>query len=538
MPRRSRRPPRSRETVVDPAQPLSRSLLWRLQRNFFDRAGVEAWTEGIVPHYITSNPWIADAYAQVVLGWLRDHAAAGALDLGAPVHLLELGCGPGRFGYLFLRRIFDLLNRSSLPPITLRYVLSDFTESTLDVLRSHPSLQPLVAAGVLDFARYDAGEDLDLALSESGEVLSPGRLANPLVVIANYLFDGLPQDCFHFGADGEFEEGLVALVSPQPEPIRDDPALLERVEIHWSRRPAADAPYGEPDLDRLVAHYRQRLRATTLLFPVGGLRCLRNLAHLSGGRLLLLSADKGYSDDALLEGREEPGFAIHGSVSMMVNYPVLGQFLKDRGGDLLATTPLATGLQVAAGLLGTPGGGPETRLAFDTAIERRNPDDFFSVKIAMESGYPSLSLPQLLAWLRLSGWDANVFLGCLPILVAWSEAESTTAAEREDLRRAALAVAETYFPLREARDLAFHAGALLCQLDAYADALPCFERSLALYGPNPATLYNLALCCYSLGRLDEAEARVEEALAVEPDLAEAAALQAEVAAARAHHPPG
>ena len=71
MPRRSRRPKSSRPTVVDPAQPLSRSFLWRLQRNFFDRAGVEAWTAGIVPHYITSNPWIADAYAQVVLGWLR-----------------------------------------------------------------------------------------------------------------------------------------------------------------------------------------------------------------------------------------------------------------------------------------------------------------------------------------------------------------------------------------------------------------------------------------------------------------------------------
>jgi hypothetical protein len=529
MPRRSRRSPHA---VVEEAQPLSRSLLWRLQRNFYDRAGVQAWTEGIVPHYITSNPWIADAYARVVLGWLRDHAAAGAIDPRQPVHLVELGCGPGRFGYLFCQRLLDLLGRSSLSHLRVRYVLTDFTESNLDVLRDHPSLRPLAAAGVLDLARYDAGSDLALRLQHSGEVLAPGTLANPLAVIANYVFDALPQDCFFLREDGEIEQGLVALVSPQPEPIRNDPELLDRLEIHWSRRPVEGAPYGEPDLDRLLASYREQLSGTALLFPVGAFRCLRNLVHLSGGRLLLLSADKGYCDEAMLYGREEPGFAIHGSLSMMVNYHAVGQFLRQAGGELLHATPISTGLQVVAGLLGVPGGGAETRLAFDDAVERRNPDDFFSLKIAVESGYPGMTLPQLLAWLRLSGWDANVFLGCIPMLVALAESESTSATEREDLRRAVLRVYETYFPIREARDLAFHAGALLCQLGDYASALPCFERSLALYGPNSATVYNLGVCHFSLGQLDPAEARVEEALAAEPDLADAVALKSEIAAAR------
>jgi tetratricopeptide (TPR) repeat protein len=97
----------------------------------------------------------------------------------------------------------------------------------------------------------------------------------------------------------------------------------------------------------------------------------------------------------------------------------------------------------------------------------------------------------------------------------------------------ALRVWETYFPIREARDLAFHVGALLCQLGDYASALPCFESSLALYGPNPATLYNLGLCYFSLGQLDESETCVDEALAGEPGLADAEALRAEIAAARA-----
>jgi hypothetical protein len=53
-------------------QPLSQSILWTLQRRFFEQRGVTAWSRGTVPHYITTNPTVAAAYAQLVFGWLRD----------------------------------------------------------------------------------------------------------------------------------------------------------------------------------------------------------------------------------------------------------------------------------------------------------------------------------------------------------------------------------------------------------------------------------------------------------------------------------
>jgi tetratricopeptide (TPR) repeat protein len=475
----------------------------------------------------------------VILGWLRDGVAAGAIDPARPVHVVELGCGSGRFGYLLLNRLVDLLGRSSLGHLRLRYVLTDFTPSILDPLRAHPALAPLVAAGLLDFAVYDAGEAVDgeLRLAVSGEVLAPGSLGNPLVAVANYVFDGLPHDCFFFEED-EVREGLVVLTSPEPEPVLDDPAILERVEIAWERRPLAGSPYPEPLLGRILEGYRERLRDTALLFPVGALRAILHLGELAQGRLLLLSADKGYCHEAMLHGREEPGIAIHGSFSLMVNYHVVGELFRELGGELLATAPYTVGLQVVAGLLDSPARPQErveTRLAFDEAIERRHPDDFFSVKIAVESGYHSLSLGQLLAWLRLSGWDSNVFLGAANLLVF--HAESAEAAEREDLRAAAHRVWAGYFPIQESRDLAFHLGVLLCHLECHAEALPYFEQSLALHGRNPATVYNLALCHFALGSLDEAEAEVAEALAEAPELPEALALREEILEARKAAPP-
>ena len=537
MPRRSRSPrsrsssraaPRS-EPALEAGRPLSRSLLWRLGRRFYEREGHEAWAKGTVPHYITSNPWIADSYAQVVLGWLRDGVAAGTLDPREPVHVVELGAGSGRFGYLFLHRFFDLLGRSPFASQPVRYVLSDFTESTLLPLRAHPALQDLVAAGRLDFAPFDASLDREIRCS-SGTVLAPGTLANPLAVIANYVFDSLPQDCFFLTEEGELRIGLVTLTSPRAEPILDDPEVLERVEIAWSQGPEVDGYYGEPDLDRLLTGYRGRLRDTALLFPVGALRAVQNLARIAGGRLLLLSGDKGYCHEEMLHGREEPGMAIHGSFSMMVNYHALGQLFLDQGGEYLHTTQLAPDLAVVACLLGGPAGGAiETRLAFEESVERRAPSDFFTLKIALETSYDSFTLPQVLAWVRLSGWDPNIFQRCLPALLA--AAGSIAATDLEELRQMVQRVGESYFPIREPIDFPFQLGALLCQFDLFADALPYFERSVALYGRNPATVYNLGLCHFHLGELATALACAEEALAAAPDLVAAEDLKLEVEAA-------
>ncbi|HEV7519013.1 MAG TPA: hypothetical protein VGR07_22205, partial [Thermoanaerobaculia bacterium] len=131
---------RRRPFLLERNRRLSESLLWRLQRNFFERQGGQAWTAGTVPQYVTSNAWIADAYARIVFGWLRDWCAAPAADPGAPhpsldfeqpFHVVELGCGSGRFAYHFLLRFFDLLCRSALAGVPVRYVLTDFVDGNL-----------------------------------------------------------------------------------------------------------------------------------------------------------------------------------------------------------------------------------------------------------------------------------------------------------------------------------------------------------------------------------------------------------------------
>ncbi|MFN7959755.1 MAG: tetratricopeptide repeat protein [Thermoanaerobaculia bacterium] len=476
---------------------------------------MRAWSQGVVPHYVTSNPWIANAYAQVVFGWLRDWCGGPGLDPSRPVYLLELGCGSGRFAYLFLTRFFELLGSSHLAGQPVRYVLSDFTEYNLDVLRSHPALQPFVEAGLLDFARYDAGEDLELVLSQSGQRLGPEGTANPLAVLANYVFDGLPQDAFTLRA-GRLHETLTTLTSKERQPDLEDPELLSRLVLEWKHRPASLPYYGEPELDGILAEYVQDLQATTLLFPLGALRCAQNLARLSGRRLLLLSGDKGHSSAASLAGQLPPGLALHGSFSLMVNLHALGRWFVRAGGEFLAPPSEGVTLNVVAGLLGEPPAGwVETRLAFEAAIGRGGPDDFYSVKKGIESCYAALSLDQLLAWLRLSGFDHNIFLGCLPSLLA--RLPEATERARQGLLAAVDRVWEGYFPLHEPQRLVSRLAELLLALGCPQRALEYAHRAAELEGENADLAVLAARCHLELGALEAARERVAAALEAEPD---------------------
>jgi tetratricopeptide (TPR) repeat protein len=522
--------------TLEQGKRLSESLLWRLQRNFFDAQGIQAWATGLVPHYITSNGWIADAYAKVVLGWLRDCMGSARepdsfppLDLRHPVYIVELGCGSGRFGFHFFNRLLDLLNRSSLSHVPVRYVLTDFTEKNLDPLRNHPVLQPWIEAGILDFARFDAAEPEEIRLERSGVVLSPATLRNPLVVIANYVFDGIPQDAFA-ARGGQLFEMLATLTVPDEEEDLDDPTILQRVEVTWEERPAPEGYYGDPELDAILLEYAERLKDSTLLFPFAAIRCLRHLAKLADGRLLLLSGDKGYCREELIDGRGEPGLTLHGSFSMMVDYHAVGRWFVHQGGELLCSSHLQSSLCGVAGLLGMPPGGRvETRLAFDEAIERRGPDDFFDLKVSLGKPYDDLTLEHLLGWLRISGWDANILLGAWPTMMR--HAGSASGVFRLEIYRVVHEVWDHYFPIREAQDLAFHLGVLLCEIECHGDALPFFHESVAVYGPNPATVFNIGLCLFHLGDLEEARKQVDQALEGAPDFEPAIELRKEIAAA-------
>src|SRR5262249_51860991 len=202
----------------------------------------------------------------------------------------------------FLRHLAKLHDAG----IRFRYVMTDISQSTIEYWRTHEQLRPFVEAGVLDFARFDACRDRELRLLVSNERLARGTMDGPMVLIANYVFDSLPQDAFEV-RDGELYECLIDADSDALlPPVAHKAPHNEPVELSYSERPCPDNFYGRDDLDAILRGYGASVRDGAFLFPVGALQCLETIGEISRGRFMLLTADKGYHRVEAVAGKRRP----------------------------------------------------------------------------------------------------------------------------------------------------------------------------------------------------------------------------------------
>ncbi len=492
----------STPTYTEHQQPLASSIIWRWQREFFQQQGLAAWSSSTVPHYITNNPGLAAAYATVIRAFWDDCPAQRR-------YIVELGAGSGRLAFHVLR---TLLNGPGQPP-PFTYVLTDYVPATVEFWRQHPQLQPFIEQGYLDVACFDGERDQQLHLA-SGATLA--RAADQsIVVLANYVFDSLPLDAFAL-RDGQLHECLISL-SARPPDAASSP-LNHISDVRYSQRPASANHYPDPACNAVLQRYQQLLDNTIIGFPVVAMRCLRFFQALAPQQLLVLAGDKASADLESLAAQDAPRLTVHGSFSVTVNYHALGLYAQQLGGQMLASSDRHANLAVAAWLWGRAAQmDSATRHAFAQASEPFSPDDFFTLKQGLDRLLPLLSLPQIVAFLRLSRWDAHIFRQALPVLqeiVAQADA-----AERQQLLTAIDAVWANYYHIGEPDDLAFGLGTLCFSLEQPARARSFFERSLVLYGQHASTAYNLALCHQALDQPEQAARWLAQALELDPNLA-------------------
>ena len=58
--------------ILEDFTQFSKSHVWKLAMAFYDREGVESWAQGTVPHFVTSNAFIGQSYARILLGYIDD----------------------------------------------------------------------------------------------------------------------------------------------------------------------------------------------------------------------------------------------------------------------------------------------------------------------------------------------------------------------------------------------------------------------------------------------------------------------------------
>lgn len=503
--------------LLEQRQPFSQSLLWDIQRHYFAERGAKAWRLGEVPHYVTSNPVIADAYAEIVFAFWRDRQALFPGE--ETLHICELGAGSGRFGFYFLQRLSRLCEQHDVPPRSFRYVLTDFTQSNLDAWRAHPRFREFFDSGLLDMALFDVSRSGELALQVSGDRFAAGEMRGPLVVIANYLFDSVPQELYYV-KDGIAHECLVSLATDEDPQGLDAAELLERLRLHYDYLPC-------PEQHGLPALYAQTLNDAHVLVPAQGLDCLKRLQTIAPKGVLLLSADKGEHRLEQIGQTFAPGLVRHGSFSLSVNYHAFKVFCEQAGGLALLEEQSHDGIQVVGLLMAERA--PQywqTLRAWQNRVQAFSPGEYLSVSQHARAYMPEMSLAAMLAYVRLGLCDSHIFAHYLPRLRAL--APDFDAGERGRVIALIDEVWRMYFPLGEDRDLPYGMGCLLYEMDAYRQALVYFERSLEIYGAHTGTYYNMAVCHSLLDQPELAEPLARKVVAHDPENSEARELLARI----------
>ena len=232
--------------VLEEKKKLSESILWDLQDNFYSQTGVNAWSNAIVPNFVTSNAFIASSYAKLILSFIHDWHARRKAQRGDdsdsgdeatddPVYICEIGAGHGKMGFLILTKLVALKEfwpkTKGGPPFI--YVLTDFAQANVEFWKGHDCFRRFAEQGLVDFAVFDSQKDSVVRLQLSGAVISRRTCLAPMVAICNYVFDTLKQDAFRIEKGGRLQEALCTVISERHEPNPRDKSVIRRIRCNW-----------------------------------------------------------------------------------------------------------------------------------------------------------------------------------------------------------------------------------------------------------------------------------------------------------------
>lgn len=479
---------------IESNKSFSKSLVWNLNKSYYQSAGLDAWTTDGVPHQLTSNAMVGKTYAFLIFAYLKDLCTQGFTD--KTIYILEMGAGHGRLAYHIMIHLKRLISSSKLNIPPYCYIISDIAESNLQFFSTHRQFQPFIEEGIMDICYFDGTLSTSLSLRHSDKTIAPGSLDQPLIAIGNYFFDSLPNDLFKVDSP-KIEEMHVSLSSSKDPKQMNEHALLKNIELEFSAYSLESGKYPEPKLNALLENYRKKLHHTHVYLPTAGFYCIENLKKLSRSGLMIIALDKGYHKMHELENAGDPEIIKHASFSIWVNFHALDQLFKDKGSSSFFPKTSPESVYLACFNYSKSGVYPsELSASYSQLVEDFGPSDFNILKKFSYQYINSMSIFDIISMLRLSAYDSEYFQNLLPrIKQVYKE---ITVNERNSLVETLMQIWKAYFNIGEDFDVAFEIAGILYDLGTYENALELFTYSNKFHGPKADVYYNMILCCYQL----------------------------------------
>ncbi len=477
---------------------LSQSCLWQAQRHYFEEEGIHAWQQ--VPFFVSSNPFIADRYARLIAAYLQDID----IDPAEPVYIVELGSGTGQFSYYCNLALKKYLQHPHFSSLKICYVMTDFTVSNQSFWEEQAVFAPWFADGSLDTALLDIEAPEPLFLLHQQRSLE--RLKNPLIVIANYVFDSVRHDLFSIHK-GQVHESLIdTYIAPEDYAAAEQKILgLKNISFRYQAQPLV---LQEEPLAALLQFYQDHLKESEFSIPTSTLHLLDFFKDYAPAGVLTISSDKGLNHLDEFPQVHPRDLVFHGSFSFEVNFHAIAVYQALQGGRACLQS-YREGLKTNL-FLSKAQETPYLDQAFTDHVDTFGPADYFRSHTHFKNQLhfdPHLALAQL----RLSEQDPYVFSLMLTPLCQCISTQSLA------IQNAFVALIPQIFkqiyPLPESPDHAFNLGFFLHTLHRYQEAIPYYEASLQHTGERYDSCFNLGIC-FSYSDLVQSQVYFEKARAL------------------------
>jgi tetratricopeptide (TPR) repeat protein len=500
--------------------PLAKSILWKWQREFFEKQGIAAWVRQ-VPFYITSNPYIASSYANIIIRFIQDCVSQKNYHPIEPFYIIELGAGHGMFSFYIIRNLLSLQQQLHLKHIHFKYIITDFTHTNINFCKTHPQLQTYIRQGIIDFAVFDAERNTQIKLINSQITLGNTITAashNPFIVIANYLFDSLVQDVFYLNNE-QLQEGQTSITTDKKTARKlqktSNGLAIDNLDVEFNYADCSTNYYDDNTLNQVLSYYVKNYHDIKFLMPKGSITCVKHLQELSQHQLLLLATDKGFTKQIADYFTDDPHLAYHGSISLPVNFHALDLYTRCKQGESYFSD---TDNYVAscAFLFGRKFDElPETQQALHTYFNRFNPENLYNIYQMLTLSYSPISISQLVAYLELSDYDLQLFNQCYDKIIA-----NLKQADKKSINNLCSLLpklADNFYYLPDYPNSLFNIATLLKELEQYELAIDYYNLALQYISNKDIAYYGLANCYFGLANYPLVLTMLDNCLSICPD---------------------
>jgi hypothetical protein len=487
---------------------FSDSPIWEQQPDVFKEQGVDSYTEANSSFWATSNPTIANAYAELILSYINDYISqkGHTKDTPIPVNIIELGAGSGRFTYYLLNAIEHLLSFNTTPECHIQYHMTSLSPDHLRFWQQHEKLRPFFKEGQLNCHRFDVFNDGQL----------PFEVAQgPVILIANYFFDILPFDWF------SVKNGAVSELLSSGAPINDNGSIkISLSESPLNGSAVSSNYFDEPILNSLLDQHAQKLEDGHISLPVGGYRAILRLKEYIGDHMMIMA------DNGLCTAEEQKKYRVPSRLLatrdmyvFQVDMLCVKEFYSLLGGDGLVAdidySPLDVSVYVSHM---NPEDHPHLSKSYDSLFRNFGPVELLYYVSELERGLVNKTFKPTADWmfatLKLCKWDPYVFLMInSSLLIQFSETLPSVKAKFND---AIAHIWENYFHISLDDNVAFELGVLSASLGEFSQAISLFEFCIQNGQDSPNLHFNLGFCFYKLQKVGKALTHLNHTLRLDP----------------------